>query len=170
MFGSKPSRANDGSPLELYNRDVAKVFFDSFSKRVASAEEGLRNMSLEFEKLKGSVERNQISDLVLLERLQRAEDAIRETLGGLKAAIEKAIEAERSQPQPEVIEKGRVPEPSATESKLRSELGIATQIVSPTGEIGSLPLITTPTELQVLTLLASEGPMSAPEIGKVVGR
>ena len=35
---------------------------------------------------------------------------------------------------------------------------------------GSLNSITTPTELQVLTLLADEGPKSAPEIGRVVGR
>src|SRR2546428_12329015 len=35
---------------------------------------------------------------------------------------------------------------------------------------GSLNSITTPTELQVLTMLANEGPKSAPEIGRVVGR
>src|SRR5207249_12091089 len=34
---------------------------------------------------------------------------------------------------------------------------------------GSLNSITTPTELQVLTLLANQGPKSAPEIGKLVG-
>ena len=46
----------------------------------------------------------------------------------------------------------------------------ASHVVSPTGEIGSLQSITTPTELQVLTFLANEGPKSAPEIGTVIGR
>jgi CRP-like cAMP-binding protein len=170
MFGSKPSRTKDESHLELYNRDIAKVFFDSFSKRVGSVEEGLRNMSSELEKLKMSVDRNQISDLVLLERIQKAEDAIRETLGALKVAIQKAIETERGQSQLEVTERGRSPKSRDTELGTRGELGIATHVLSPTGEVGSLPSITTPTELQVLTLLASEGPMSAPEIGKAVGR
>jgi hypothetical protein len=170
MFGSKPSRANNESHPEPYNRDIAKVLFDSFSKRVGNVEEGLRNMSSELEKLKVSVERNQISDLVLLERLQKAEDAIRETLSSLKVAIEKAIESEQRQSRPEVTEKGRVPEPRDAELTTRGESGIATHVLSPTGEVGSLPSITTPTELQVLTLLASEGPKSAPEIGKVLGR
>jgi CRP-like cAMP-binding protein len=170
MFGSKPSRTNNESHSESYNRDIAKVFFDSFSKRVGSVEDSLRNTSSELDKLKLSVERNQISDLVLLERLQKAEDAIRETLGALKVAIEKAIETERSQSQPEAAELGRVPEPRDTDLSTKRGLGIATHVLSPTGELGSLPSITTPTELQVLTLLASEGPKSAPEIGKVVGR
>ena len=170
MFGSKPSRTNDESHLEPYNNDIAKVFFDSFSKRVGSVEEGLRNMSSEVEKLKGSIGKNQISDLVLLERLQKAEDAIRETLGALKVAIEKAIETERSQSEPEVTDLGRAPALREAELSTRAELGIATHVLSPTGEVGSLPSITTPTELQVLTLLASEGPKSAPEIGKAVGR
>ena len=43
-------------------------------------------------------------------------------------------------------------------------------IVSPSGETGSLSSITTPTELQVLSLLAERGPLSAPEIGRLVGR
>ncbi len=53
---------------------------------------------------------------------------------------------------------------------VQSDAVIASRILSPTGEIGSLPSITTPTELQVLTLLANEGPKSAPEIGRAVAR
>src|SRR5207302_3950983 len=37
-------------------------------------------------------------------------------------------------------------------------------------ELGTMPSITTPTELQVLTMHANEGDKSAPEIGRVVGR
>ncbi len=170
MFGSKSASPPDASRVQPDTRDIAKVFFDAFSKRVSGVEEGLRNMSSEIEKLKASAERNQISDLVLLERLQKSEHAIRETLGGLRLAVEKAILAERSEPEPILGEKRRIQEPRDSESKPRTELAIATHVLSPTGEVGSLPAITTPTELQVLTLLASKGPKSAPEIGTVVGR
>src|SRR5215813_2478329 len=43
-------------------------------------------------------------------------------------------------------------------------------IVLPGGEMGSLPSMTTPTELQVLAFLSEQGPKSAPEIGRIVGR
>src|SRR5205809_256916 len=56
------------------------------------------------------------------------------------------------------------------ETTAQSDAVIVSRILSPTGEIGSLPSITTPTELQVLRLLANEGPKSAPEIGRVVAR
>jgi len=170
MFGSKSSKVNEASRAELDNRDIAKVFFDSFSGRVAMVEDSLRNLSAESEKLKLSVERSQISDLVLLERLQKAEDSIRETLGTLKVAVEKAIEIEQNGSEPKVAEKAHVADPRNSELAAQGELGIATRVLSPTGEVGSLPSMTTPTELQVLTLLASEGPKSAPEIGMVVGR
>src|SRR5438034_8466103 len=62
------------------NRDVAQLFFDSFSKRVGGVEDSLRNVASGFERLKLSVERGQISDLVLLERVQKAEQLIKASL------------------------------------------------------------------------------------------
>src|SRR5207245_7248291 len=50
------------------------------------------------------------------------------------------------------------------------EAGLSRRGLAPMPELGTLPSITTPTELQVLTMLANEGPKSAPEIGRVVGR
>src|SRR2546422_4984831 len=70
------------------NTDVARLFFDSFSKRVGTVEEGLKTMSKEIEKLKISIDRSQLSDLVLLERLQKAEELVRESLNWAKEAAE----------------------------------------------------------------------------------
>ncbi len=143
--------------------DVAKLFFDAFSKRLSTVEEGLRILSSEISKLKLSTDRSQVSDLVLLERLQKAEEALRESLAWIK----------------------RVAEAVTSESQAREGVGAETrQPIVPAaapliavrrpevmrGELGTLPSITTPTELQVLTLLAEEGPKSAPEIGRLVGR
>src|SRR2546422_5516544 len=71
------------------NRDVAQLFFDSFSKRVGAVEDSLRNVASGFERLKLSVERGQISDLVLLERLQKAEQLIRASLESIKVVVER---------------------------------------------------------------------------------
>src|SRR5438309_7371030 len=62
-----------------------------------------------------------------------------------------------------------VPEPvksSLQQAINHSSIRTDPSVVQP----GSLNSITTPTELQVLTLLANQGPKSAPEIGKIVGR
>src|SRR3990170_5053808 len=64
--------------------DVAKLFFDVFSKRLAGVEEGLRSLSSEIEKLKLSRDRSQISDLILFERLQKGEDILQESLTWIK--------------------------------------------------------------------------------------
>jgi CRP-like cAMP-binding protein len=169
LLGLKLSRDKNEVVREIVNDDVAKLLFDTFSRRVESVEENLRHMSSEFEKLKLTIETNQISDLVLLERLQKSEGLIKETLGALRIAVEKAIAAEVDAPRPRAIESWN-PEEGTAELGGRVESGIASHVVSPTGELGSLPSITTPTELQVLTLLAEQGPKSAPEIGRVVGR
>src|SRR5207245_6929336 len=50
------------------------------------------------------------------------------------------------------------------------EAALSRRVLAPIPELGTLPSITTPTELQVLTMLANEGPKSAPEIGRIVGR
>ncbi len=168
MFGIRSSSKGIGVQ-EAENRDVAKLFFDSFSKRVGTVEASLREMSAEFDKLKTSVERGQISDLVLLERLQKTENLIRDSISSVKAAVENTsiLEAKAIGKAPEKIP---VSDSVTVEALSLSEPVIASQVVSPTGEVGSLRSITTVTELQVLTLLMSEGPKSAPEIGKAVGR
>ncbi len=147
--------------------DVAKLFFDAFSKRVSTVEEGLKILSSEISKLKLSTDRSQVSDLVLLERLQKAEGTLRESLAWIRRVAEAvmsesqagggvalAVGAETRQPI--------VPAAAPPIAVRRAEVT--------GGELGTLPSITTPTELQVLTLLAEEGPKSAPEIGRLVGR
>src|SRR3990170_3336937 len=64
--------------------DVAKLFFDAFSRRLAAVEEGFRSLSSEIEKLNLSRDRSQISDLVLLERLQKVEEILQESLTWIK--------------------------------------------------------------------------------------
>src|SRR3989441_4243219 len=84
MLGLRRRKTNeDGSDQ---NGDVARLFFDSFSKRVGIVEDGLKNMSTEVNKLKISMDRSQLSDLVLLERLQKAEVLVRESLNWTKEA------------------------------------------------------------------------------------
>jgi DNA-binding MarR family transcriptional regulator len=152
------------------NVDVARLFFDSFSKRVGTVEDGLKIMSSEIERLKVSVDRSQLSDLVLLERLQKAEGLVRESLTWIKQAIE--ISSRVGEP-PAVREETpiRAGESSVGPVRVEVEEAVLTRhILAPVRELGTLPSITTPTELQVLTLLANEGPKSAPEIGRIVGR
>src|SRR5438046_9844597 len=78
MFGLSRRKTNEGGSGQ--NGDVARLFFDSFSKRVGIVEDGLKTVSTEISRLKISVDRSQLSDLVLLERLQKAEVLVRESL------------------------------------------------------------------------------------------
>src|SRR5437667_3913700 len=151
------------------NRDVAQLFFDSFSKRVGAVEDSLRNVAAGFERLKVSVERGQISDLVLLERLQKAEQLIKASLESIRVAVERNYPAAGVAATREAERRSFSTE-NPVETTAQSDAVIVSRILSPTGEMGSLPSITTPTELQVLTLLANEGPKSAPEIGRAVAR
>jgi len=169
LLGFKSSSGRSESSEDSGNRDVAKLFFDSFSKRLEAVETDLRRMASEFERLKLSTETNQISDLVLLERLQKAEAFIRESLNSLRVAVEKALDIDRTSSN-RIVDEFQGREVKRVELVAPKELEIASNVLSPTGEIGSLPSITTPTELQVLTLLVAEGPKSAPEIGQAVGR
>src|SRR5207245_11344120 len=84
MLGFRRRKTNDGGSDQ--NGDVARLFFDSFSKRVGNVEEGLKNMSTEVNKLKISMDRSQLSDLVLLERLKKTEVLVRESLNWTKEA------------------------------------------------------------------------------------
>jgi hypothetical protein len=145
------------------------VFFDSFSKRVGEVEGSLRLISSELEKLRGSIDQGQVSDLVLLDRVKRAEDLVRESVLAIRVSVENAV---RTVPSSESS--------TFTGNTLSARDIVANQpemgptrslrVSPPIGEIGSLPSITTATELQVLTLLATEGPKSAPEIGRAVAR
>jgi len=148
---------------------IAKLFFDSFSKRVSGVEEGLKKLAGEAEALHLSLNKSQISDLVLLERLQRAEGILKESLTWIKTVSESVplgVAGPEAKKETAVVER---------EPRLRVEPELARPlpfhgIAISEGRQDSLPAITTPTELQVLALLSEQGPKSAPEIGKVIGR
>jgi len=152
------------------NGDLTKLFFDSFSKRVTEVEKSILSVSSELERLKGSLEKGQISDLVLLDRVKRTEELVRESFLAIRASLENAMTPSRDD-SASVIPVNNL---SSTREPVSVPLEIASiktlRVAVPVGEIGSLPSITTTTELQVLTLLATEGAKSAPEIGKAVGR
>jgi predicted transcriptional regulator len=162
----RPSDASASSPVE--NHDVAKLFFDSFSKRLGSFETSLRDLAVEVGRLKISGDQSKLSDLVLLERLQKSERLLGESLNWIKQIADTVLQAPQAtvvtsraiEEVPEVVRS--VSPPAVNPSSTRTD----PSVVQP----GSLNSITTPTELQVLTLLANEGPKSAPEIGKFVGR
>ena len=170
MLGLLSGRKNQQDQVGKENIDVARLFFDSFSNRVGNVEDSLKRMSSEIEKLKISIDRSQLSDLVLLERLQKAEGLVRESLALTKEAVEVSREVKETSvvnAVPPAIKSEPLVGPIRLEM---DEAALSRRVLAPTGELGSLPSITTPTELQVLTLLGNEGPKSAPEIGKIVGR
>jgi predicted transcriptional regulator len=162
----RPSNPSANSPFE--NHDVAKLFFDSFSKRVGSFETSLGDLAVEVGRLTTSGDQSKLSDLVLLERLQKTERLVGESLNWIKQIADTVLQAPQAtvvtnRGIEEVPELLRLVAPSAVnQSSIRTD----PSVVQP----GSLNSITTPTELQVLTLLANQGPKSAPEIGKSVGR
>jgi Sugar-specific transcriptional regulator TrmB len=163
MFGSKSQKTDQKSSES--SLDVAKLFFDTFSSRVVLMEQGLRTLGTELEKIKLASERSQVSDLVLLDRIQRNEGLLEESLNWIKRVAE-------------LMPKGTVGTQSviagvsreATVYEIAKPQGALRQIVSPSGEAGSLSSITTPTEMQVLSLLSEKGALAAPEIGRLVGR
>jgi DNA-binding MarR family transcriptional regulator len=168
MLRLRRRKTNDGGSDQ--NGDVARLFFDSFSKRVGIVEDGLKNISTEVNKLKISMDRGQLSDLVLLERLQKAEGLVRESLNWTKEAAEiwrGVKEMPATGEDLPIVTTGASVEPLRVDAE---EAAISRRVLAPVPELGTLPSITTPTELQVLTTLANEGPKSAPEIGRVVGR
>jgi DNA-binding MarR family transcriptional regulator len=170
MLGLLSRRKDQPDVVPKENIDVARLFFDSFSNRVGAVEDSLKSVSGEIEKLKVSIDRSRLSDLVLLERLQKAEGLVRESLSLAKQAVEisrEEKEASLANVVPPAIKNEQPIGPLRVEV---DEAALSRRVLAPNGEIGSLPSITTPTELQVLTMLANEGPKSAPEIGKIVGR
>jgi DNA-binding MarR family transcriptional regulator len=170
MFGCLSSHKKEKNPLTDENMDIARLFFDSFSKRVGSAEVGLKTMSGEIEKLKVSMDRSQVSDLVLLERLQKAEALVSESLSWIKQAVEISKQGDETRPAEKHVPIAANEFSVGAESTDAKEAALSRRILAPVPSLGTLPSITTPTELQVLTMLANEGPKSAPEIGQAVGR
>ena len=170
MLGLLLRRKKENVGQSSENTDVARLFFDSFSKRVGTVEDGLKTISTEIEKLKISVDRSQLSDLVLLERLQKAEGLVKESISWIKQAVESSGQVEESRIGKEES-RNQASESSVAPVRIDAEEAVLSRrVLGPVRELGTLPSITTPTELQVLTLLANEGPKSAPEIGLVVGR
>ena len=163
MFGFR-SRSNDHDELLKAEADLAKLFFDSFSKRLGAVEEGVRTVSAETRKLKAASERSQISDLVLLERLQKLEEILEESLTWIRRVADTASSQTSSKiPASKGEAIGLIEERVTTPAPAKVSIALA-------DEGGSFPSVTTATELTVLTLLAEKGPLSSPEIGKVVGR
>jgi CRP-like cAMP-binding protein len=170
MLGLLLRRKNEKNQAVDENLDVAKLFFDSFSKRVDNVEAGLKMISDEIEKLKVSVDRSQLSDLVLLERLQKAEALVKESLTWIRQTVEVSRQVRETVVAKEERPTMGVQSSGGSVILDAGEAALSRRVLAPAPELGTLPSITTPTELQVLTMLANEGPKSAPEIGRVLGR
>jgi DNA-binding MarR family transcriptional regulator len=167
MFGIGKRSSGTGLGVSSENRDVAKLFFDVFSSRLSSLEASLKSLAVEVERLKVSSDQSKLSDLVLLERLQKTEKLLGESLNWIKEVADAVLRppATTSTVAKAVEEASESPRPLQS-PMIHSQIRTDPSVVQP----GSLNSITTPTELQVLTLLVDEGPKSAPEIGRVVGR
>ena len=168
MFGRGKRSSETGTKGSTENQDIAKLFFDSFSARLSSFEGSLKDFAIELERLKISSDQSKLSDLVLLERLQRTEKLLGESLNWIKEVADAVLRTPAtSSTATKVVEEISEPvRPSVQSTVIQSPIRTDPSVVQP----GSLNSITTPTELQVLTLLADEGPKSAPEIGRIVGR
>ena len=168
MFGIGKRSSETWTKGSTENQDVAKLFFDSFSARLSSFEGSLKDLAIELERLKISSDQSKLSDLVLLERLQRTERLLEESLNWIKEVADAVLRAPAtiSTATKKVEEVSEPVRPSEQSTVIQSPIRTDPSVVQP----GSLNSITTPTELQVLTLLADEGPKSAPEIGRIVGR
>lgn len=171
MLGFKrPNSEGNEKLMPSINEDIARLFFDIFSRRLESFESALKLLSGEVERLKISGDQSKLSDLVLLERLQKSERILGESLNWIKQMADVVLRVPPSVPTSSTDEAvSRVSTPdAATEPQpvITVQPRHDPSVVLP----GTLNSITTPTELQVLTLLANEGPKSAPEIGRFVGR
>jgi predicted transcriptional regulator len=168
MFGKGKRSSETGAGVSTQNQDIAKLFFDAFSDRLGSLEVRFKDSLVEVERLKLSGDQSKLSDLVLLERLQKTEKVLSESLSWIKQIADAVLRVPAStSTRSIVLEEASEPVKSNLQAIVnQSSLRTDPSIVQP----GSLNSITTPTELQVLTLLANEGPKSAPEIGRFVGR
>jgi DNA-binding MarR family transcriptional regulator len=168
MFGIGKRASGTGIGASTENHDVAKLFFDAFSARLSSFESSLKDLAIDVEHLKISGDQSKLSDLVLLERLQKTEKILAESLKWIKEVADAVLRAPVEAPAlSKAVEEGSEP---ARLSSPSTVVQFPTRTDPSVVQPGSLISITTPTELQVLTLLAEQGPKSAPEIGRVVGR
>jgi len=168
MFGIGKRSGGTGAPVLIENRDVAKLFFDVFSTRLTSFEASLKDLSIQVGTLKVSSDQSKLSDLVLLERLQKTEKLLGESLNRIREVADAVLRIPATIPTvaKEFEERSELEQPVLQSARGQAPTPTDPSVVQP----GSLNSITTPTELQVLTLLAEQGPKSAPEIGRVVGR
>ena len=169
MLGFKRPNSNGDEGMASHNEDVAKLFFDTFSEKLGRFEMTLKLLSADVEKLKLSGDQSKLSDLVLLERLQRTEKILGESLTWIKQMADTVLHTPPASVTSSVDETVAQPSVHETAVELQALSGSFRRdpsVVQP----GTLNSITTPTELQVLTLLGNEGPKSAPEIGRFVGR
>src|SRR5260370_11854719 len=143
MFALFSRRKTEQDHVDKENIDVARLFVDSFSNRVGNVEDSLKRMSGEIEKLKVSIDRSQLSDLVLLERLQKAEALVRESLALTKQAVEVSREVKETSVVNAVSPAIRS-EPSVGPMRLEvDEAALSRRVIAPTGELQSRrPFIT----------------------------
>src|SRR5256714_4625075 len=132
-------RKNMEDRLATENGDVARLFFDSFSKRVSIVEDGLKTVSTEISRLKISVDRSQLSDLVLLERLQKAEGLVRESLNWTKEAAgiwRQVKEMPATKAEPTAVGS----EASVGPLRIKvEEAALSRRVLAPAAESGTLP-------------------------------
>jgi len=168
MFGKGKRSSENDARVSIENQDIAKLFFDGFSGRLGSVEVRLKDFSVEVESLRLLGDQSKLSDLVLLERLQKTERVLGESLNWIKQIADVVLRVPTTTSTRNVVAKeaSEPVKPDLQSTVNQSPLRTDPSIVKP----GSLNSITTPTELQVLTLLSNEGPKSAPEIGRFVGR
>lgn len=168
MFGIGKRPDENRARVSPENQDIAKLFFDAFSNRLSSFEASLKDLFLEVERLKAYGDQSKLSDLVLLERLQKTEKILGESLNWIKQVADAVLEVPMATSTMNMLigEASEPAKPNLQSTVNQSPIRTDPSVVQP----GSLNSITTPTELQVLTLLANEGPKSAPEIGRFVGR
>src|SRR5260370_5671525 len=141
MFALFSHRKTEQDHVGKENIDVARLFFDSFSNRVGDVEDSLKRMSGEIEKLKVSIDRSQLSDLVLLERVQKAEGLVRESLALTKEAVEVSREVKEAS-MVNAVPPAIKSEPSAAPVRLEvDEAALSRRVLAPTGALGSLPSI-----------------------------
>jgi len=165
MLGFRRQEKSEDARFD--NGDVAKLFFDSFSTRLGVVEANVKDLSREIARVRASEDQFKLSDLVLLERLQKAETLLGESLGWVKQVTDLVLETRKVPLEPAIVNEAsepiRAPLPQSVSQAMVQKDPLHMQP-------GTLNSITTPTELQVLTILAEQGPKSAPEIGRLVGR
>lgn len=155
-------RNQEKAPVGSRDLPISKLFFDTFSYRVSEFEGRLQALSAEVQKLKVSTERMQVSDLVLLEKIQKSDTVLKDSLDSMRQTIESVSKDSSAN---ENVAPPAVPAPHELISRGHSQ---PLTMVATGG--GILAGLNTETELQVITLLVEQGSKSAPEIGRAIGR